>query len=97
MRFLFTGVSPKLKYVYHNFMLFHLDNLYQRKGLHEIFVDKVYNITTPNENPVIVDVGAGVGDSTLFYLQRYPNSKVYAYEPYPKHFKLLKENIKKQC
>lgn len=41
----------------------------------------------------VIDVGAGLGDFTICVAQRYPQSRVYAYEPFPESFALLEENL----
>ncbi|MCH8902450.1 MAG: FkbM family methyltransferase [Bacteroidetes bacterium] len=39
---------------------------------------------------VVIDVGANVGYFSLFILSKFPDAQVYAYEPLPKNFNLLK-------
>ncbi|MEM1903580.1 MAG: FkbM family methyltransferase, partial [Pyrobaculum sp.] len=41
---------------------------------------------------VVVDVGAGIGDSTLFFVSRGAR-RVYAFEPVERHFRYLVDNI----
>ena len=41
----------------------------------------------------IVDIGAGLGDFTVFAAQRAPNGRVYAYEPAPDSIELLGKNL----
>ncbi|MEM1902714.1 MAG: FkbM family methyltransferase [Pyrobaculum sp.] len=41
---------------------------------------------------VVLDVGAGIGDSTLFFVSRGAR-RVYAFEPVEKHFRYLVDNI----
>lgn len=62
--------------------------------LKEIFIDKVYALPAFVSNSVrtIVDGGANVGFTSIFYALTYPNAKVYAFEPDPNTFKLLKKN-----
>ncbi|MEM4964896.1 MAG: FkbM family methyltransferase [Pyrobaculum sp.] len=43
---------------------------------------------------VVVDVGAYIGDTTLFYVSRGAR-RVYAFEPVEKYFKYLDENVKR--
>jgi hypothetical protein len=40
----------------------------------------------------IVDIGANVGASVLYWKYRYPDSAVYAFEPEPSNFQMLKKN-----
>jgi FkbM family methyltransferase len=42
---------------------------------------------------VIVDIGAGLGDFAICAARAHPRSQIYAYEPFPESFKLLRENI----
>lgn len=62
--------------------------------LKEIFIDKVYALPAFVSDSVrtIVDGGANVGFTSIFYALSYPNATVYAFEPDPNTFKLLKKN-----
>lgn len=40
----------------------------------------------------VVDIGAGIGDFAVSVARRHPACQVYAYEPFPESFALLKEN-----
>ena len=46
------------------------------------------------EKPVIVDVGAHIGDFSLFMAHKIPGARILAFEPEPENFALLEENIK---
>ncbi len=41
----------------------------------------------------VVDLGANVGYSCLYWCHRYPQSQVTAFEPHPVHVKATKENL----
>ncbi|MEM4439011.1 MAG: FkbM family methyltransferase [Pyrobaculum sp.] len=41
---------------------------------------------------VVLDVGAGIGDSTLFFVSRGAR-RVYAFEPVERHFRYLVDNV----
>jgi FkbM family methyltransferase len=43
--------------------------------------------------PVIIDIGANIGMSILFFKRLFPNSSVYAFEPNPHAFRLLQQNV----
>jgi FkbM family methyltransferase len=43
--------------------------------------------------PVFIDVGANVGDYSLWLRRHYPNSKILAFEPNPKTFARLRQAI----
>jgi FkbM family methyltransferase len=56
---------------------------------------KINDFTTSNPSPIILDCGANIGISVLNYKRNYPNSKVFAFEPDPNIFPVLKNNISK--
>lgn len=56
-----------------------------------IFLKKDYG-EPPPPNAVVIDIGANIGVYALYACQS-PGVKVYAYEPMPENFSLLKENI----
>ena len=60
-----------------------------------IFVEKQYwthGLTLP-ENACVFDVGANIGLFTLFIHQIYPPVQTYAFEPIPRTFEKLKQNV----
>ncbi|HEY5824440.1 MAG TPA: FkbM family methyltransferase [Cyclobacteriaceae bacterium] len=60
----------------------------------EIFLNAVYHFETTDTNPLIVDCGANIGMSVLFFKKCFPGSKVWAFEPNPNSFALLERNVK---
>lgn len=60
-----------------------LDRFYERYG------------TPIGEGWTVMDVGAGVGDFALYAAMRRPNCLVYAFEPFPESFELLRENLRR--
>lgn len=59
----------------------------------EQFVEKIYWVDTPNRDPLILDCGANVGMSILFFKRYYPDCKIIAFEPDPTIFDLLRTNL----
>jgi FkbM family methyltransferase len=59
----------------------------------EIFVDKIYLFPTHRQTPVIVDIGANIGLSVLFFRTHYPNARIIAFEADPFIFGYLERNI----
>ncbi|MGI0010860.1 MAG: FkbM family methyltransferase, partial [Nitrosopumilaceae archaeon] len=57
----------------------------------EVWVDEQYK-TLPVKNKVVVDIGANIGDSSIYFSTKGA-SKVLAFEPAPKNYEMLKENI----
>jgi FkbM family methyltransferase len=59
----------------------------------EIFNKELYKFQTENAAPFIVDCGANIGLSIIYFKRLYPNAEVIAFEPDPKVFEVLKYNI----
>jgi FkbM family methyltransferase len=57
-----------------------------------VFVKDEYDITLSEEPSVVIDAGANVGMSAIYFSNRYPNAKVIAIEPEPSNFSMLKSN-----
>jgi FkbM family methyltransferase len=60
----------------------------------QIYVDKCYQFKSESKNPVVLDCGANVGLSALFFSEYYPSAKVVAYEADAGIYKYLSSNIK---
>lgn len=59
----------------------------------DIFIKQVYRFETSAARPFIVDCGANIGMSVLYFKQLYPHSEVWAYEANPEAFALLQRNV----
>jgi len=59
----------------------------------EIFGDEIYKFSCCNDSPIIIDVGANVGLSLIYFKNLFPNARITAFEPDPFIFKALKHNI----
>jgi FkbM family methyltransferase len=60
-----------------------------------IFVTQVYWFSAHSSNPTILDCGANIGLSVIFFKRLYPESNVIAFEPDPAICTVLRENIAK--
>jgi len=64
----------------------------------EVFIHKPYEfslgVVNNKEKINIIDIGAAIGEYSLYAANKYPKSKIYSFEPFPESFDLLKENIK---
>jgi FkbM family methyltransferase len=69
------------------------DNLSFLYSYKEIFLDKIYNFKFESQAPRILDLGANIGLSILFFKYLYPNAKITGFEADPKIFTYLKQNI----
>lgn len=60
----------------------------------EIFLRAEYDIKLPHSlSPkIIIDAGANIGFTTLFFAKRYPTAKIFSLEPDIENYKLLKKN-----
>jgi len=56
----------------------------------EIFVRRIYEI--PQKAPRILDLGANIGISVLWFKERYPESQILAIEADPKIFQYLEQS-----
>lgn len=63
-------------------------------GGEEILKKKVYQFKADNDAPFIIDCGANIGLSVLYFKRLYPNSEVIAFEPDQMIFNILKKNVK---
>ena len=70
-----------------------LDKVSAKHTVMEIFEEEIYSHFKIEEGLTIFDVGANIGLFTLFVSQKTRNSSIYAFEPVPDIFKVLKKNI----
>ena len=62
-------------------------------GAHGVLVERVYQaILASGKRPLIVDCGANIGTSVLWFTARYPEAHIIAVEPSPDNFALLLRN-----
>lgn len=59
----------------------------------EIFERFNYDFDTENQTPFIIDCGANIGISTLFFKRRYPEATILAFEPDKEVYNYLQKNI----
>ena len=62
---------------------------------YEIFVHEFYRQAVKGAETarLIVDLGANVGYSCIYFLERYPQAHLIAFEPHPHHIERLKTNL----
>jgi FkbM family methyltransferase len=61
-----------------------------------VIIEKQYNIDLKIDRSseiTIIDGGANVGYTSIFYKDKYPNARIIAIEPFDENFQLLNENI----
>jgi FkbM family methyltransferase len=59
----------------------------------EIFNEDVYYFSTPNHKPYILDAGANIGLSAIYFKKLHPLSEVVAFEADPKIFEFITHNL----
>lgn len=81
--FLFSGHSQNLQYVYVFYsLIFFTDADHFKWTLKEVFFQQIYNCHLNNlKNPVVIDIGANVGTSIIYFKKISPNTKIFAFEP----------------
>lgn len=70
------------------------DRLAYISHYNELFGRQIYRFRARSENPYILDCGANVGLSVIYFKKLYPDSTVVAFEPDPSMFGLLQNNIR---
>jgi FkbM family methyltransferase len=63
------------------------------------FMDQIidknqYHVELIGDDAMVVDAGANIGVFSMFAAVRHPNATIYAFEPTPDTFEILKENTK---
>ena len=59
----------------------------------EIFEKKNYEFEANRGNPLIIDCGANIGMSIIFFKEMYPTCKIIAFEADEKVFNILQKNV----
>ena len=58
-----------------------------------IFVDQIYQFNCDSKTPIIIDCGANMGTSVLYFKWLFKEAKVYAFEPDKSIFEVLNHNV----
>lgn len=62
----------------------------------EVFGGRIYEFLTSNPCPIIIDCGANMGLSLLYFSKTYPNAEIIAFEPDESVLPFLEKNIHSQ-
>jgi FkbM family methyltransferase len=60
----------------------------------EIFEREIYKFRTTHSTPYIIDGGANIGLSVIYFKRMFPNSHIVAFEADPDIFALLENNLR---
>ncbi|WP_324671908.1 FkbM family methyltransferase [Hymenobacter sp. GOD-10R] len=63
------------------------------QNVEEVFVDEVYKFETETTSPVILDCGANIGLSVIYFKRMFPNARITAFEPDSNIYNVCKNNI----
>src|SRR5438477_12484313 len=86
-RFLFRLRTPALKHPV--YLRFGTTDAWVFK---EVLLDSEYDFLPPISPKVIVDAGANIGLSSIFFANKFPEATIYALEPEESNFQLLEKN-----
>ncbi len=59
----------------------------------ELIYKKIYTFSPSHDTPIILDFGANIGLSVLFFSKHYPNAEIHAYEADPSIYDYLTHNV----
>lgn len=62
----------------------------------ELFEKNIYEFKPSNSKPIIIDCGANMGLSVLYYSKTFPNAEIFAFEPDQSVLPFLEKNILEQ-
>ena len=63
-------------------------------GYDEIFIQEMYKFNSKRINPFIIDCGANMGMSVIYFKELYPDSSIIAFEPDSHIFDFLQKNVR---
>lgn len=62
-------------------------------GLNEIFLDETYRFYSEKDTPLILDCGANIGLSTIYFKKLFPKSKIISFEADKNIAEILSSNL----
>lgn len=84
----------KLKIKGYKYPIFYRYNTSDQGIFYQIFLLEEYSCLNDLPEPkLIVDAGANVGFSSIYFLNKYPNARIIAVEPDDDNFKLCQKNL----
>ncbi len=69
------------------------EKLEELKSIYEVFGLEKYGVSLAGDSWQVIDIGAGIGDSTLYFASKSNVRKVFAFEPVKNNFDKLVSNI----
>lgn len=74
------------------YQLYYIDSASLYSQYIEIVNNNIYAFSENAEPKYIIDCGANIGLSALYFNNKYPNSEIIAFEPHPDIFEILEKN-----
>ncbi len=62
-------------------------------GISELFHENIYKFKADRDKPYIIDCGANLGMSVIYFKSLYPNAEIIAFEADPHIFSFLQRNV----
>ncbi len=59
----------------------------------QVFMSQAYDFETSDDPKVIIDAGANIGLTSIYFANKYPESKIIAIEPEINNYEMLKKNV----
>jgi FkbM family methyltransferase len=59
----------------------------------QVFINQEYDFETSSTPKVIIDAGANIGLASIYFANKYPESKIIAIEPEDSNFRILEKNV----
>ncbi len=59
----------------------------------QIFLQQEYDFSVATEPRVIIDAGANIGLASIYFANKYPDSRIIAIEPEEGNYELLSQNV----
>lgn len=59
----------------------------------QVFLDKEYDFAVKNTPKIIVDAGANIGLASVYFANKFPDSKIFAIEPENGNLAILRKNV----
>jgi FkbM family methyltransferase len=60
----------------------------------ELFGDEIYRFNADRADPLVIDCGANIGMSVIYFKYLYPKARIIAFEPDPNIFAVLERNVR---
>lgn len=93
LAYIFTRRAPHNRWLYFSHMTLRYREWEDITDLREMYDHDVYNFSRLGKMKSIVDVGAHIGTSVVYFANRFPEARIIAFEPNVDIFKILDENV----